>query len=85
LAWKIEYTETALKQMKKLDKSISKKNDYLVKKIAKNPVLFGKPLLHNLSGYWRYRIGDIRIICNIENKFLTVLVAAVKHRRDAYK
>lgn len=82
MAWTIKYTEFAAKQMQKLDKSISNRIDkYLTGRIAKqkDPRLFGKALLHNKSGLWRYRIDDYRIICTIEDKELVVLVIRVGH------
>jgi mRNA interferase RelE/StbE len=87
VTWKIKYTEIAAKQMKKLDKSISNQIDtYLNKRVAKqkNPRMFGKPLLHEKSGLWRYRIENYRIICQIQDHELIVLVVRVGHRKQIY-
>ena len=48
------------------------------------PRHFGEPLRGNLAGLWRYRVGDYRIICEIQEEQLVVLALAVGHRRDVY-
>lgn len=50
-----------------------------------NPRIYGKGLTSNRRGQWRYRIGDYRIICNIEDNKLVILALTVGHRRDVYK
>ena len=50
-----------------------------------NPRIYGKGLTSNRRGQWRYRIGDYRIICNIEDNKLVILALIVGHRRDVYK
>lgn len=87
MTWKIKYAEVAAKQMKKLDKAISKQiDDYLNKRVAKlaDPTTLGKSLLHNKSGLWRYRIENYRVICQIQNKELVVLVLRLGHRKNVY-
>lgn len=87
MVWTIKYTEIAAKQMKKLDKKISHAIDnYLTERVAKqkDPTVFGKPLLHDKSGLWRYRVDDHRIICEIQGNKLIVLVLRVGHRKVIY-
>jgi mRNA interferase RelE/StbE len=70
VTWKINYTEVAAKQMKKMDKSISKLiDDYLQNSVAKraDPTSLGKALTNDKSGIWRYRVEDYRILCEIKN------------------
>ena len=50
-----------------------------------DPRIHGKGLTSNLSGKWRYRIGDYRVICDIEDDKLIVLALRVAHRREVYK
>ena len=50
-----------------------------------NPRIHGKSLVGNKSGLWRYRIGDYRVICEIQDKEVIVLVLDVGHRREIYK
>lgn len=85
--WKIEWDSKALKEAKKLDRNARKKIvEYLEKRVlaSQDPYLFGKPLKGNKAGLWRYRIGDYRILCQIEDKVLVILVIAVGHRKDIY-
>ena len=76
------------KEFKKLDKYTQR---MLVAWIDKNlenctnPRIYGKGLTSNRRGQWRYRIGDYRIICNIEDNKLVILALTVGHRRDIYK
>ncbi len=85
--WKIEWDSKALKEAKKLDRDARKKIvEYLEKRVlaSQDPYQFGKPLKGNKAGIWRYRVGNYRILCQIEDKALIVLVVAVGHRKDIY-
>jgi len=87
LAWQIEFADSVLKQLKKLDKHTAKQVvDYLDKKIAAldDPTTAGKPLSGALATFWRYRVGDYRIICHLDEESITVLVLRVAHRKSAY-
>ena len=87
MAWTIKFDNRALKELSKLDKPVQKEIiKYLREKIAtsENPKKIGKPLSANLSGLWRYRVRDYRIICNIEEKRLIVLVVRLAHRKQVY-
>jgi len=89
LAWTIEYTETARKQLRKLDKQIARRIlDFINERISgeHNPRDTGKALTGNLLGaFWRYRIGDFRIICDIQDAKLCVLVVQIGNRREVYR
>ena len=65
---RIEYTETARKQLKKLDKTMQKRIlDYMDEvALLENPRSRGKALVENMRGLWRYRVGDYRVICEIQ-------------------
>ena len=85
--WRIEWDSKALKEAKKLDRDARKKIvEYLEKRVlaSQNPYQFGKPLKGNKAGIWRYRVGNYRILCQIEDRALIVLVIAVGHRKDIY-
>jgi mRNA interferase RelE/StbE len=60
---------------------------YLRERIATDadPRRFGKPLIGDKAGLWRYRVGDFRLVCRIEDERLVVLVLAVGHRREVYR
>ena len=88
MAWIVEVGEEAQKQLKNLDKPIRERIiGYLLDRIdgCKNPRHFGEPLKENLGGLWRYRVGDYRIVCEIQDWKVVVLVLAVAHRREIYK
>jgi mRNA interferase RelE/StbE len=88
LAWRVEWEDEAVKELKKLDaraqRSIVR---FLREKIATedDPRRFGDPLRKDLKGLWKYRMSDYRIICSIEDKSVVVLVVRVGHRRNVYK
>ena len=87
LAWTIEVSERALRSLRKMDKQIARRVRDELLEIAKleDPRSRGKVLTGNLAGVWRYRIGDYRILCDIENGRLVILVIDVAHRREVYK
>ena len=89
MAWKIEFTETALRQLQKLDKKISLRiQNFLRDRIGsiENPRSIGEALQgERLGEFWRYRVGDYRLICRIEDNRVVVLVLRVGHRRDIYR
>jgi mRNA interferase RelE/StbE len=88
LAWKVEISAFAEKQLRKLDKPASARivgwlNDRI--EGGKNPRHFGEPLVGDLGGLWRYRIGDFRVICEIHDHRLVVLALSIGHRREIYR
>lgn len=88
MGWSIEYDPEALKDLKKLDRTIQREIlDYMDNRIAtaKSPRNFGKPLRDSKYGLWRYRVRDYRIICELQEKRLVVLVVAVGHRSTVYE
>ena len=85
MAWTIKITDTARKQLKKIDPEIQQQiQNFIINRIKKSPRSFGKPLKSNFAGLWRYRIRDYRVICNIQDKNFTVLIVRVGHRKKAY-
>ena len=86
MAWIIKYTESSGKQLKKLDKQTSLRVlDYMDERVAvlADPRSLGKNLKGPKMGeYWRYRVGDIRVICNILDGQMTVLVIEIGNRRE---
>ena len=88
MAWKIEITHTAERQIKKLDRVAQQSIiGFLRKRIApaENPRQWGKPLHGEKRGLWRYRVDDYRIICDIQHETITILVLAVGHRKEVYR
>ena len=73
----IEYTDTAKSQLKKLDKQIARRVlNYMEERVlgSDEPHSAGKALTGALGGLWRYRIGDIRVLCEIQDQHLRILV-----------
>lgn len=86
MSYSVIFTERSRKQFSKLNKDIQVRIiEYLEKKVINSPLECGKSLTGNKKGLWRYRIGDYRVICNISNKQLLVLVIDIGHRKDVYK
>lgn len=85
--YKVVFSKDALKQLKKLDKSVAALIVGWIRKNLENcsdPRAHGKGLTANRSGQWRYRVGDYRILANINDAEITILVISVGHRRDVY-
>ena len=88
MTWTIEYTRTAETQLRKLERQIAKRIlDYLDDKIAplENPRSRGKALVGPLGELWRYRIRDYRVICEIQDNIMRILVVETGHRKQIYK
>ncbi len=88
MAWTIEYAEGARKPLRKMDKETrSRIRIFLEERIAgsDDPRTTGKALKGPLATLWRYRVGDWRIICRIEDGRLVVLVLEIGHRREVYR
>ncbi|HEY1500513.1 MAG TPA: type II toxin-antitoxin system RelE/ParE family toxin [Acidobacteriaceae bacterium] len=88
MAWTLRFTESAVKQLSKLDPQISDQITRVLEgKVAKsaNPRAFGKALTGELKGFWRYRIGDYRVLCELKDRELIILALAIGHRRDIYR
>jgi len=85
MTYRIRFTPKASKQAGRLDKPIGRRiRLYLERLDPQNPRLVGKPLSAE-SGFWRYRVGDYRILVSIEDDVLLVLVVDVDHRRQVYR
>jgi mRNA interferase RelE/StbE len=86
--WTVEFDDRARRELRKLDRKAQRDIlRYLHERIAgsANPQQFGKPLRKNLAGLWRYRVGDYRLICRLEEDRFVVLVIKVGHRRAIYE
>ena len=84
----VDYTPDAQKIIDKLDNSVRTRIlDWIKKNLegCENPRLHGKALKGNLNGRWRYRVGDYRIISEIHDDKVVILVVDVDKRNDAYK
>lgn len=88
LSWTIEYTETARTQLRKLDRPAARRIlDYMSERVAEldDPRSTGRALAGPLGGLWRYRTGDYRVLCEIQDGALLILVVRIGHRRRVYR
>ena len=88
MAFHVQYTKAALKQLKKMDRFDAQ---LIVSWIGKNlegcddPRVHGKGLTANRSGEWRYRVGSYRILCVIQDDILVIEIFSIGHRSTVYK
>ena len=89
MAWTVDYTETASRQLRKLEKQAARRIvDFMDDRVAgqQDPRSTGKALTGPLLGaFWRYRLGDYRITCDLQDGALRVLVVELGNRRDIYR
>lgn len=88
MVYKVEFSDIALKKLKKIDKyQASLLLGYIEKHLVdcEDPRVIGKPLEANHKGKWRYRIGDYRILALIEDDKILITVIDIGHRRDIYQ
>ena len=86
--WTIEFLPEAAKELKKLDRQVAARIiQTLEERIAPlaDPRTIGSALVGEHAGYWRWRIGDYRVVARIEDARITVLVVRVAHRREVYR
>jgi mRNA interferase RelE/StbE len=85
--WTLEYSRTFIKQAKQLDRAVLQRiSDYLDGVVAsQDPYSRGKPLVGNRSGFWRYRVGDYRILARIYDSAFIVVAVEVGHRKEVYR
>ena len=87
MRYNIEFTPRFEKEFKKLDRYTQRMIKAWIDKNlvgCENPRQHGKGLTANRSGQWRYRIGDYRLLCYIEDNALVILALSVGHRREVY-
>lgn len=88
MPWQVEYAPKAVRQFKKITPRQAK---VLISWIEKNligrkdPRLLGKPLEGSLKGYWRYRVGEYRLVVKLEDERLVIIVVTLGHRKDVYR
>ena len=87
MGWQIQFETQAEKELSALDNSVKTKILKYLKKLkgCDDPRVFGKPLTENLSGYWRYRIGNYRIISRLYDTELVILLFAIRKREVVYQ
>lgn len=87
-SWRVEINRSAEKQIQKLSRTAQESIVRFLRErvqTADNPRQWGKPLHGDKGGLWRYRVGVYRLICDIQDERVTVLVVSVGHRKDVYR
>lgn len=89
MAWKVELDPATVREIDRLDKQIARRIlNFLHERIARldDPRAIGQALQGPKFGeFWKYRVGDWRIICKIEDERVTILVLRIGHRSKTYK
>lgn len=88
MKYRVVFTEKSKKELKKLDKhTASLIIGWIEKNLegCENPRQHGKGLTANRSGQWRYRVGNYRLIAEIEDDKIIILILSIGHRRDIYE
>lgn len=88
MAWRIEYARGAEKQIARIDRLAARRIlDFMDHRVApsQDPRAVGKATSGPLAGFWRYRVGDHRILCDIQDRRVTILVVRVGDRKDVYR
>ena len=88
MAWTIEYTDTANGQLLRLDRDAARRiRNYMNRNVATldNPRQRGRALTGPMAGLWRYRVGNYRVVCDIQDRFLRVIVISVGAHDTVYR
>lgn len=87
MAWSINFNKKSEKELSKLDKQTQQKIVKFLYGLENNdnPRKSGRALKGDLGLFWRYRVGDYRIICQIEDETIMILVLSVAHRKEVYR
>lgn len=85
--WRVEYSDSAKSQMRKLDNSVRVAIERFVNRLPDYPRSrsVGKALKGEFSGLWRYKVDDYRLVCSIHDNVLVIEVVKIGYRREIYK
>ncbi|NDK31670.1 type II toxin-antitoxin system RelE family toxin [Nesterenkonia haasae] len=86
MIWRVKLDSAAQRKLKKLDLQVARRLRDALRALAslEYPRTRGKALAGPLKGYWRYRVGDYRIICDIQDEKLVIIALDLGHRREIY-
>ena len=88
MPWTVDLLANAAKTLERMDATTRNRIRRFIRERLQgtdNPRERGKALGGNYTGLWRYRMGDYRLVCQLQDARLVVLVVEVRHRSDAYK
>jgi mRNA interferase RelE/StbE len=86
LAWRVEFDSSALKDLRKIDRIWQQRIISYLEEVGQlsDPRARGKALTADLVGLWRYRVGDYRIVCQLQDDVLVIYAIKIGHRRHVY-
>jgi len=88
MAWRVEFLPVADKAFGKLDRQHQRRIRKFIEarlQTGNDPHGLGEAYTGPLKGYWKYRIGDYRLVCDIQDRTQTILVVAIGDRKDVYR
>ena len=88
MPWRIEFHPDAAKELRKLDRPAAARIIRTLETriaVLDDPRSLGAPLKGEHDGYWRWRIGDYRVVARIDDERIVILVVRVAHRREVYR
>lgn len=89
MGWLIKFDDRALKSLSKLDRQTAKRITIFLRErvsVLENPRTIGGSLSgKDMGTYWKYRVGDYRIVADIDDGTVTILVVKIGHRREVYR
>lgn len=89
MPWRIEFADSAARQLRKLDRQTARRLTSFLRErvsVAKDPRSLGAALKGDeLGQFWKFRVGDLRLIAEINDKELRVLIVRRGHRREVYR
>ena len=88
MAWAVELAESAANALDKLDPTTQQRIWRFLRgrlSATDNPRQSGKALTGRYAGLWRYRVGDYRLVCRLEDARLVVVVVKIGHRSEVYR
>ncbi|MEO8504389.1 MAG: type II toxin-antitoxin system RelE/ParE family toxin [Acidobacteriota bacterium] len=89
MGWKIEFDRRAAKELERIDRQDAQRIVVFLRQRVQtldDPRALGEPLRGpELGKFWKYRVGDYRIICDLRDRLLVILVVRIGHRREVYR
>ena len=87
MVWKVEFSPVAEKQFSKLDRAVQRRiRSFIMDRMEQeNPRLLGQALHGELGEFWKYRVGDYRLVCELIDSRLVVLVVKIGNRKQVYR
>ena len=84
--WKIEFSKKAAKEFRNLEQKVqSRIKKAVLEKLSVSPKSYLIPLVGDKAGFYKFRVGDYRLLCSKEDNIFYILVVKIKHRKEVYK